>query len=155
MFCSTCGLTIAQDLSYCNHCGTSVGGVKEREAWRELQQSLDNVMWAIVGLTIVGLGVIIGLMAVMKEVLGFSIELIVAFTCVSFLMLIVAEAMFIRLFFQRMSALKKFGDNPRLNETAAKELNEAQARQLTEPAASVTEHTTRNLESVLRQPKSQ
>jgi hypothetical protein len=55
---------------------------------------------------------------------------------------------FLRLLFRRKRGAEKAGDTVQLKGQATKELDAAQARVLPEPVSSVTEHTTRALESV-------
>jgi hypothetical protein len=54
-----------------------------------------NILVAgILGIPIAGLGVVIGLMSVMKE-MGFRTELIIAFTSLSFLLFLAAETVLV------------------------------------------------------------
>ena len=88
-----------------------------------------------------GLGAIIFLMMAMKLVFGSeNLGLIIFFTLISFLIMLMVEGVFIWMLLGRKKGAKE----------AAKELNEAEARMLPEPAMSITEHTTRNLETVDR-----
>lgn len=105
------------------------------------------------GIPIAGLGIIIGLMSVMKE-MGFSKELIIAFSSLSFLLLLAAEAVFIWLLLQnRTRTDKETRNNAQLKDVEIKELGEAQVRELSEPIPSVTENTTRSFEAINLKPK--
>jgi len=88
-----------------------------------------------------GLGAIIFLMMAMRMVFGpENMGLIIAFTLLSFLIMLAVEGVFVWMLLGRKKSIKE----------AAKELSEAKARSLPEPVLSVTEHTTRTLEPVDR-----
>ena len=97
-----------------------------------------------------GLGMIIGLLKVLKSVFNEpdNLGLIIFFTLISFLLLLAVEGVFIWKLLSRKKGVKEAGDTGRLEGQAAIESGESKARLLAEPALSVTEHTTRALESV-------
>ena len=138
MYCSTCGSAVAQNLSYCNRCGASLS--------RSSELSLDSLIWAIVSLLIAGVGVNIGLLAVMKKVVGFHEGLIITVTFLSFLALLTAEGVLIRILLGVWRGNGRADNALRPNEQTTRELGEAQPRELPEPLPSVTEETTRAFE---------
>jgi hypothetical protein len=85
MYCSFCGTALTAGLSYCNRCGAELG--PDRSAARPKEAPQESLVWAIVAVTVVGLGGIIGLMAVMKEVLHFNDAPIIAFSLLNELLL--------------------------------------------------------------------
>ena len=102
----------------------------------------ESLIWAIAAVTIVGLGVVIGMMAVMKEVLHFDTPLIIAFTLLSFFTFMAVDAVFIRVLLRSgIGAKEVFEKN-----LSTKGLDEPNVRVLPEPRLSVTEHTTRTLD---------
>jgi hypothetical protein len=131
-------------------------GAKSPDADKLSESSFNTLLAGVMGIPIAGLGIIIGLMSVMKQI-GFSGELIVAFTLMSFLLLVAAEAVFIRLLLRRTKPVKETADNiqnqAQLNEVVIKGLNATQTRGLNEPIPSVIENTTRNLEPIPRKSK--
>src|SRR5437870_10972556 len=137
MYCSSCGSAIARDLSYCNHCGARVSDAKDDGVSRPAELFPDSLVWAIVSVFVVGLGCVIGLMAVMKNY-GLNDGLVIAFSLLIFLLMLVVESVFIWLLLSRKKEVREAG---RLNEQMTKELGAAQVRALPEPAASVTEQT--------------
>lgn len=152
MYCSSCGKAVNQGLSYCNHCGARANDAKEPTANKLSESSFNLLLAGILGIPIAGFGVIIGLMSVMKEI-GFSSALIIAFTFLSFLPLLAAEATFIWSLVQnRTRPFKETGDDAQLKEAVIKGLGSAQVRELSEPIQSVTEHTTRSFEPRHREP---
>ena len=147
MQCSSCGSAVTPGSVYCNRCGASLAA----RAWREPEVPkvpMESFIWAIVGLTISGLGAIIGLMAVMKAVLNLDTILIVAFSVLSFLIVIAAEGMLVGLALRSLRDAKEAADRIRLRERDAIEPAVTQPRALPEPASSITEHTTRTFDPV-------
>lgn len=109
-------------------------------------------MWAIVAAFVGGTGVIIGLMAVMKEVVGFDHGIIMAIAFMSFFALFVIEGVLLSMLIGARK--KKDSSEPaRLPTRATKELEEARQPMINEPVASVTEGTTRTFEPVYSERK--
>ncbi|HKP86569.1 MAG TPA: hypothetical protein VJZ26_10755 [Blastocatellia bacterium] len=101
----------------------------------------EALVGAIAAVFIFGLGAIIFLMMALKMVFGPEyLGLIISFTFLSFLIMLAVEGVFIGMLLSRKKGAKE----------AAKELSEAKARMIPEPAMSVTEHTTRTLQTVDR-----
>jgi hypothetical protein len=117
--------------------------------------SPESLVWAIASLFIIGLGALIGLMAVLKEVLHAPNGLIYAVLLVVFLLMVAIEGVFIRLLLNRPRSAKEREDNERLTQEASKELGPVPVGASIEPIPSVTDHTTRTLEPVHRERKSE
>jgi hypothetical protein len=148
MYCSTCGSAVSPNLTYCNHCGAKLSGAKEVNP--------ENLLFFIGAVFVFGLAAIICLMAAMKYVFGpDNLSLIIAFTLLSFLIMLAIEGVFVWMLLGRKKGAKEVGDTGRLDKHTAKELGEAKARMLPEPPLSVTEHTTRTLEPVDRKHKTE
>src|SRR2546423_12303467 len=134
MYCSTCGKTVTPGLTYCNHCGAKLSGAKGDNITK-------NLLFFMTAVFVFGLGAIIFLMMALKMVFGSeNMGLIIFFTLLSFLIMLGVEGVFIWMLLSRKKDAKE----------AAKELSEAKPRLLPEPAFSVTDHTTRTLETVDR-----
>jgi hypothetical protein len=147
MYCSSCGGSVADGLSYCNRCGAKLSGAKS-----EGQQSPtlpESLIWAIVAVFVVGLGTTIGLMAVMKNELGFGQGLILTFSALSFLLMFAIEGVLISLLMRNKNGAREEREAARLEVMPPKELNTARA--LVEPAPTVTENTTRTFEPIYRE----
>ena len=143
MHCPSCGSAVAQNLSYCNRCGARVNGVtKQAELF---PASLVNAMAAVF---VVGLGAIIGLMAVMKKVVGFDLNIILAVTVFSLALMLVVEGVLIRLLLNGKRGAKWAGDTERQKGHTTRDIGDVQARLLPEPVPSVTEHTTRSFDPI-------
>lgn len=154
MFCSSCGSDVPRKLSYCQRCGAKMAAAKGEHSDQQAELFSESLVWAIVAVFIVGLGAIIGLMAVMKEVVGFNADFILAVTVLSFLLMFVVEGVFIWMLLKRKKSAKEAGEEGLIKEHAAKELDPAGARALGEAAPGVTEHTTRAFEPILSERKS-
>lgn len=148
MYCSSCGAAVAQGLSYCNLCGAKLSGAKIDGASKPADSFPESLIWAIVSVFVVGLGVIMGLMAMLKELLNLNVEIILAAGSLVFLLLVAIEAVLIWQLISRTSAAKAAGDTMRQKDQTTKELDAAQLQALPEPLPSVTEHTTRSFEPV-------
>ena len=153
MYCSSCGVAVAQGLSYCNHCGAKLSGangVNDNES-SDLKPGL--LVSAMVVTFVLGLIAITMLIGVMKSVLDFNAGQILAFAMLSFLTMLSLEGVFLRLLFRRTGGAEA-GDTVRLKGPATKELDAANARALPEPVPSVTENTTRTFEPIYNERKS-
>ena len=140
MYCPNCGVSVAQGLSYCNYCGAKLSGATDA-SYEEVKPGL--LVSAMVGLFILGLVAITMLMGVMKQVLDLPADRILAFAFFPFLMMVVLEAVLLRLLFRRKREPREEGDKVLSKGQATKELDAAQPRELPEGMPSVTEHTTR------------
>jgi hypothetical protein len=155
MYCPSCGVAVAQGLSYCNHCGAKLNGEKGDTLIKSSELRAESlIISAMVGLFILGLGAIAVLIGVLKAVAGFDLPILLAVTIFSFVLMLVVEGVLIGLLLKGRRGAKEAGDTERLKEQTTKELGEAQARVLPEPVPSVTEHTTRAFEPIYSERKS-
>jgi hypothetical protein len=154
MYCSSCGVAVAQSsLTYCTHCGAILGGAKSGSGSRQAELFPESLIWAIVAVFVVGVGCVIGLIAVMKN-FGLNEGLINAFASLIFLMMIAIESIFIWMLLSRSRRPKEVSNTAPANEHMTRELDAAQERLLPEPLQSVTEHTTRTFEPIYSERKS-
>ena len=146
MYCSSCGVAVAQGLSYCNYCGEKLSGADGDNVSKSSEVKPELLVSAMVGLFILGLVAIAVLIGVMKAVAGFDLPILVAFTLFSFVLMLAVEGVLVGLLLKGRRGAKEAGDAERLKGPTTKGLGEAQARLLPEPVPSVTEHTTRAFE---------
>jgi hypothetical protein len=144
VYCSTCGVAVAQGLSYCKNCGARLSQ-DDREG-KSSEVRPDLLVTAMVATFIFGLAVMGMLMGIMKVILGLHVEPILAFMTLPFLLMLVLEGIFIRLLLRRNKGAEETIALPK--QIATNELEAAQARALPEGMVSVTEHTTRAFEPV-------
>jgi hypothetical protein len=147
MYCPSCGVVVAQGLSYCNYCGAklSTGKADTDANFPEVRPEL--LVSAMGAVFIFGLVAIAMLMGIMKNVIGLNDALILAFALLCFLIMITIEGVCIRLIFRRKRRAEEVDTAP-LKGQATKELDAAQGRALPEPLPSVTEHTTRAFQPI-------
>jgi hypothetical protein len=148
MYCPACGERTTQGLSYCKHCGAELNA-KDIDPTLTSARSSAFFAAAMVGTFVFGLAAIAGLIAVMKAC-SLNEGFINAFAVLSFLMMAILEAIFIRLLL-RATLGKSEGSITKQRTT-----NELEAQQplvLSAPTTSVTDHTTRTLEPTPREPK--
>ena len=147
MYCSSCGVAVAQGLSYCNHCGAKLTGARSDEG-----ESSDvrpgYLVFAMMAVFVFGLIAITMLIGVMKTVLAFNEGAMLAFTLLSFLMLLIIEGVFIRLLLRTTRRAEETRANALMKGQGTNEFEAAQARALPEPLPSVTEHTTRTFDPI-------
>ena len=101
MYCSSCGVAVAQGLSYCNHCGAKLSGAKADGLVKSSEVKPESLAAAMGAVFVFGLVAITFLMGMMKAVLNLNVGLIIAFTLLSFLIMLLVEGVFIRLLFGR------------------------------------------------------
>jgi hypothetical protein len=140
MYCSSCGSALTPNLVYCNKCGARVAQTDVNE--RKPDIAPEFLISAMIGLFVLGLGVMIGLMAVMKRGVGFEPPIILAITLLCFSLLFLIESILIFFLF-RASFRKKRKDVEQLKKPTTKELEAGTPLGLSPNIASVTEHTTR------------
>ena len=107
-------------------------------------------MWALASVTIVGIGAVIGLMAVMKSVAGFNTGLIVTFSLLVFLAFLGVDSVIISLLLRPGREVREAALRIRQLELTTSELGESKARVLPPPSFSVTDHTAHTLEAAER-----
>jgi hypothetical protein len=148
MYCSTCGVAVAQNLSYCNYCGAKLSPAKGDSVSETPEVRPELLVSAMAGVFILGLAAIVVLMGVMKTVLELPADRVLLFTLLPFLIMLMLEGVFLRLLFRRKRGAAKTGDAGVLKGQATRELDGAQAGALSEARPSVTEHTTRVLDPI-------
>ena len=151
MYCSTCGVAVAPNLSYCNYCGAKLSGARGDGVSETPAVKPEMLVAAMVFVFVFGLGAITILMGVMKAILELGTGQILAFILLSFLIMLSLEGVIIRLLFRRKRVTEETGNTVQLKGQTTKELDAAQARGLPDPMPSVTEHTTRAFEPVYRE----
>lgn len=153
MYCSACGVSVAQGLSYCNHCGAKLTGAKGDNAVKSSEVKPEALVWGMVAVLVFGFVAIMLLMMAMKMV-GLNIGQILAFTILSFLIMLTVEGVFIWQLLRRTRGAEETGKTALSKEQATKELDAAQARVLPEARPSVTERTTHLFEPSYSERKS-
>ena len=154
MYCSSCGVAVAQGLSYCNYCGAKLGGAAGVGVVKSTEVKPELLVAAMFGVFVLGLVAIAVLVGVLKAVAGFDLPILIAVTFLSFVLMLVVEGVVIGLLLKGRRGAGEAGDTGRLKKQTTKGLGEEQPRVLPEPAPSVTEHTTRSFDPAYAERKS-
>ncbi len=153
MYCSSCGVAVATNLTYCNHCGAKVSSERTDTLAQTTEIRYDSfIMSAMAGLFVTGLVAISILLGVMKAVLRLENGQLLGFALLSFLLMIGIEGILVSRLFRRKRKTVETSDSPSLRPHITKELG-SQSELMSEPVSSVTDHTTRTLDPVYSERK--
>jgi len=152
MFCSSCGVALAQGLSYCNYCGAKSAGARRDNATKSSEVKPEALIWGMVAVLVFGFVAVVFLLMAMKMA-GLNPGQILAFTILSFLIMLVLEGVFIWQFLRRKRGTEETDATLLSKKQATKELDEGQVLGLPEHMPSVTEHTTRAFEPIYSERK--
>ncbi len=156
MYCSSCGVVVAEGLSYCNQCGAKLSGAKNVGIAKVAKAQPESLVWAVVAIFVVGLGSIMGLMGILKVQFNAGLGIVTIFSLIILLLMLVVEGVFISLLFGSKSESNDGKSAMELlRKQTTRELEAAQPHALSEPVASVTEHTTRAFEPIYVQKKAE
>ena len=146
MYCSSCGVAVAQGVTYCNYCGAKLPRDQGKTPREVKPETLVTMM---VATFVMGTFVITLLLGMLRAVLHLEFGPMMGIAMLSFLMMFVLEGVFIKLLFASRGSSERVDDRilPKRPGTT-RELDEARYPAI-EPAASVTEHTTRIFDPVL------
>jgi hypothetical protein len=133
-------------LSYCNRCGVKLES-KERSPNKASDLTADKLVWAIVAVTVFGLGAVVAMLELLKQSPQFFGP-IMAFAMLSLLLVVATEGVFLWLLLRSKKRAASGEEPALLRQSATKELEAGQMLGLPEPALSVTDQTTRILEPV-------
>src|SRR5262252_9927678 len=102
MYCSSCGVAVAQNLTYCNFCGAKLNDEKSNKPLKPDELRYEAfLMTMMVSLFVFGLVAITMFAGVMKVMLNFDFGPLVAFATLSFLIMIALEGVLISRLFRR------------------------------------------------------
>ena len=146
MFCPTCGVALATQLKYCNRCGAHLMPRDHADEIDAAEKSLRDEMVDLFWATVIGLGLILGGMALIKSAMHLSDWILVVYLVISSSAFTVNFALglwqirrFARLVQEARGGLGTGPFHPeQLSETARGALS---------PVPSVTESTTRSLDA--------
>jgi hypothetical protein len=143
MYCPSCGSVLAQQMKYCNRCGSHVNS-SNAEVIQILEKRMDSEMEGLFWITVFGLGFVLGGIIVLKK-FNLSEALLVGY-------LVLCAVGFLSYFglgvwqLRRLSRSLKNGEPVNILTPAdTSELPQLEGRTPVETLTSVTEHTTRTL----------
>ena len=152
MYCSSCGAAMARGLSYCNHCGAKLTAERGDNVIKSREVRPEAIVWGMVAVLVFGFVAVVFLLMAMKMA-GLNSGQILAFTILSFLIMLVLEGVFIWQFLRRKRGTEETDATLLSKKQATKELDEGQVLGLPEHMPSVTEHTTRAFEPIYSERK--
>jgi uncharacterized ferredoxin-like protein len=82
MYCPECGKALSRPMKFCTHCGSQLNLEKTTET-EERKNRFDDYVDGIFWTTVFGLGIILGGMFVIKEVLQLDQRWMIAYTIMS------------------------------------------------------------------------
>ncbi len=141
MYCAGCGNPIAPGLSFCNRCGTSL---KERNESKRTGP-IGAIVTAMVIVGVSAMGMLLGGPIALKREGQFDNDIIAFFMFFTFIIGALTEILLYRQLGRLTTATRETLALPTPSAMPA-EFRAPQPRTLAEPAASVTENTTRTLE---------
>jgi len=148
MYCPTCGNSLTDGLKYCNSCGERLRReVDDKDAAPE--QLLEKVTTALCVVVVFGLGILVGLVAVM---LGSDVKPeLVAVLAFGYLATIFGISFMLarqvpKLIDARLRSWNQAADMRALQPLSSQ--TTAQLKEYREPVMSVTDHTTKTLDKI-------
>jgi hypothetical protein len=151
MYCSSCGIALSQQMKYCNRCGNQLIPTRDAAEIEALEKRLDEYLEGLFWITVVGLGLILGGMVLMKRVFHLSDGLIIAYMVLSSLAFIINFALNLRETLRLMRNSKEVKATGLPGRLDTNELGPEKDHLVLETAPSVTENTTRNLEPMAKE----
>ena|SRR5262245_40958690 len=152
MFCSSCGKALSRPMKYCNHCGAQLVLIKDAAEIEKVEKRIDDYLAGLFWVAVIGLGIILGGLFLMKAVLNFGQGLIIAYMILSSTTFVTVFGLCLWQFFRIARQSKKEDDDvAKPKEFDTNKFREIEAGAPLEAVASVTENTTRELEEVSRQ----
>jgi hypothetical protein len=149
MYCPNCGKTVSKKLKYCNGCGERLSKAVEIDKDSTPGKMLDNILTTIFLVVMFGLGILVGLVAVLLGN-GVRIEsvavIVVAYLAAVFGICFMLLKQVPKLIDARLRAIDR-ADEP-AERRHLSPITTAQLEEYREPAMSVTDHTTRTLDKV-------
>ena len=143
MYCASCRSAVPASVSYCNRCGAKVGA-KGEGGWSSLSPNL--IVGAMALVFFPGISAFCALLMLMKNGPGGLDPVILVAAALTFLLLVGVELALFWLLVSGRREARKAAAAASSKEHAAQRLAGANTHSLPEPAASVTEHTTRTFD---------
>ena len=149
MYCPSCGFALSQEMKFCNRCGAQSLAVSETSKER-LDDYLDGLFW----ITVFGLGLILGGLALLKR-FDVSQWIIIAYLIVSTLAFGINFALSLREVLRMPRTSKTSKEKVALGNLDTQELGPGNPVSILSAAPSVTENTTRSFEPIYSKRKAE
>ena len=149
MYCQTCGNEVSPEIKYCNRCGVQLATTQDavvKKAEKRLDEYLDGLFWV----TVLGLAVVVGGMALMQK-LNLGLGFMIAYFALSSTAFLVNFWLNLREVLRITRGSKGQKETGRLADAGSSELGPMNPQGFLEAAPSITENTTRELDSIPRE----
>lgn len=149
MFCPNCGQAVNRKLTYCNSCGERLSKAAEIDKDGMPGKMLDNILTTIFLVVMFGLGILVGLVAVL---LGNNVKIepviivVIAYLAAVFGICFTLVKQVPKLIDARLRPNEYADESRHANRLAP--LTAAQLEEYREPAESVVDHTTKALNKI-------
>lgn len=151
MFCPSCGVALTQQMKYCNRCGSQLIATKEaaqiESSEKRLREELVDLFWV----TVFGLALVLGGMALIKNVLHLSQWILIAYMILSSTAFTINFVLSLWQIRRLARITKEARGTVELGQLDTNELSPIKARAALESVPSVTENTTRSLEPLSKE----
>lgn len=149
MFCPNCGQTVNQKLKYCNNCGERLSKAAEFDKDGTPGKMLDNILTTLFLVVMFGLGILVGLVAVLlgndvKHDMVLVVVIVWLFAIFGICYSLGKQAT--KLVDYRLKSWNVDGVSVAPQQLSP--LTTAQLEEYREPVMSVTDHTTKTLDHV-------
>lgn len=151
MFCSACGVALAQQMKYCNRCGSQLITTTEAAGIEASEKRLRDEMVDLFWVTVLGLGAIVGGMALIKNALHLSEWILIAYMIISSTAFTINFGLSLWQIRRLAGLLREARGGVAAGQVDTSELSPVKTRAALDPVPSVTENTTRTLEPVSRE----
>jgi hypothetical protein len=137
-------------MKYCSQCGAQLTLEKDAESEKN-QKRFDDYVDGIFWITVFGLGLILGGLALMKQVLHLSQGLIIAYMIISSTTFLTVFGICLWEIIRIAKGSKRAGENADEEQFDTNRLAEAKPQKSLEEPMSVIEDTTRTLDKILKE----
>jgi hypothetical protein len=145
MYCPSCGALLAQQMKFCNRCGSQLSTPKEADLINLFEKRMDSEMEGLFWITVMGIGLVFGGSALLKLV-QLSEWIIFTYMIVSFTALLSYFGLGVWQIRRLTRNLREAGGTNEIDQTNLHELEADRSLNELEALPSVTENTTQTLE---------
>ena len=151
MYCSSCGTALTKQMKYCNRCGAQLITTKDAAGIEAQEKRLDEYLTGLFWITVIGLGLILGGMALITKVLHLSRGVIIGYLILSSLAFIINFGLNLWETLRIIGGIKDAKETGQKARLDTNELEPVKSVIALEPAPSVTENTTRSLDTISKE----
>ena len=148
MYCHSCGNQSSQQMKYCNRCGTQLLPIDTPAVKKAADKRLDNYLEGLFWSTVLGLGAIVGGLVILRKT-EFPDWVLVVYLVVSSTAFLVNVGINLWASLRQMKSVKEIAE-PTSKDTGRIGPGKPEEFLNSAPITSVTDHTTRSFEPILK-----